>query len=1457
MNNPFGPLLVSPIASLAWTILWQSTLWLALGLVISRLWRGRAARAHLLLVLATVAAVASPLLTVGVRGLGWGFLPAPRSTEGAEVRLEATPPVAAPQSPVVEQPEIPVAESTPEQMEPAASNLVERSALPPTVSSDSTPETVPPTEATPAWTTHVGSVLPAAFIAAWILCSLGLAIRVTTSMLAGRGLVRRSVREEHPGLLAALGEARRSLGVRADVSLHVSSAARCPMIWCWGWRPVLLVPPSASQQSCISWCSVFCHELAHWLRRDHLSSLWTELLVIAIPWQPLVWLSRRQLSALREQACDDWVLATIREATDYAESLVHLVPQNSPTFALPALRSYESLKRRLEHVLAGVRVTPRAGRNWIALASLVSLVAAAGIAFAQQRSQATNAKADAETPPASTTSADQSNDIKLLPAREENGDDFTVRGRVLKPDGQPAAGARLSIVRYFFGYLGGPTTALVTAATAQPDGRFTLTYHPSQMIGGIGRVEQWRETMVVAEADGCGLQWADWQDIVPDKPLLMKLTVDAPIHGRVMDLEGRPIEGVAVSIQVIRGAENGTSIDPWLNAVKSGADAPTAWRAAKLTLLPYYEDGSRPPVKTGPDGRFVLSGVGPDRIVDLALNGDTIAHTTFTAVTRAMAPVTRQFNLGVSPMKGVVLGSDFTYPVPPSRLITGTVQDAATGKALAGVTVAGNRGVASRTDAQGRYRLMGLPKGKGNEITAFPNDDQPYLMRAMVVPDSPGAGPVSVDFELHRGIWIEGRVFEKETGKPALARMHYLPFLNNPFTRGLPEFNAPNVDGNQFRYATKPDGSFRLVGLPGRAIVGAEAVAVSYKLGVGASQIKGAEKNGGFRTYLNPITPGLKWPNAIKEINPPKEATTVRCDLALERGETIRVTLVDRQSKPVSGCTVTGRANRDNYAPVPQATFDLENLSLGETRPILIEQKERAIGKFLLLKFDEKSPRTMSITLEPCATLVGRILDEEGVPLGGTHLVAHPYSGRDFWLRLSSVVCNADGTFKYTGLVPGCDYAVQAEGTQMDLKVIAKRLKVEPGELIDLGDIRFKRNSDEAVTTEPRRKAAQASGGKIGPLPSKVENGDLLTIRGQVVSQDGRPIAGVKLSIVGFVNGTSGGENPARAADKRRLNRFTRLITRKSVPIAVTRSRENGMFEIAYRKSQIASDNNWRYAPLIAEADGFGANEWTTWTRVDAAKPVVLELAPDVPVKGRVVDLEGKPVAGVRIENVRVSAPSRGESLDPWIEALKMGRDLGSTSQMVAKSVPWYRMDSQGPTTTDKDGRFQLRGIGPERVVDFHLRGETIVYAELTVATRNMEPLTHPLGLYSSDEKTPLMRQVYGSEFTFQATPTQPIMGTVHDAATGKPLAGVGIASDLPLPGNDGGRCASDRDRRRRPLQARRLAQSLQRHAPRPDPFECRPECRPTLFSAQSRSAADGRTGAGHGRHRAARRHLD
>ena len=70
---------------------------------------------------------------------------------------------------------------------------------------------------------------------------------------------------------------------------------------------------------------------------------------------------------------------------------------------------------------------------------------------------------------------------------------------------------------------------------------------------------------------------------------------------------------------------------------------------------------------------------------------------------------------------------------------------------FAGSDFVDTRQLKTVSDASGRFRLIGMPKGKGNVVIAVPNDDQPYFMREASVGDPPGIGPVPVEIELHRG----------------------------------------------------------------------------------------------------------------------------------------------------------------------------------------------------------------------------------------------------------------------------------------------------------------------------------------------------------------------------------------------------------------------------------------------------------------------------------------------------------------------------------------------------------------------------------------------------------------------------------------------------------------------------------------------------------------------------------
>ena len=158
----------------------------------------------------------------------------------------------------------------------------------------------------------------------------------------------------------------------------------------------------------------------------------------------------------------------------------------------------------------------------------------------------------------------------------------------------------------------------------------------------------------------------------------------------------------------------------------------------------------------------------------------------------------------------------------------------------------------------------------------------------------------------------------------ARAGPHPLPALSDQSVReALPEFGKyGRVDGYQQRYATNQEGAYRVVGLPGRAILGVQCVLTAYPSGMGHETIKGLDKHGHFPTYRNPVEPGKKWPTAMKEVVVSADAKQVRCDFQLEAGRSIKVTAVDPQGRELRGLEVAGKGDRGYWQPVESATFD-------------------------------------------------------------------------------------------------------------------------------------------------------------------------------------------------------------------------------------------------------------------------------------------------------------------------------------------------------------------------------------------------------------------------------------------------------------------------------------------------------------------------------------------------------
>jgi beta-lactamase regulating signal transducer with metallopeptidase domain/protocatechuate 3,4-dioxygenase beta subunit len=544
---------------------------------------------------------------------------------------------------------------------------------------------------------------------------------------------------------------------------------------------------------------------------------------------------------------------------------------------------------------------------------------------------------------------------------------------------------------------------------------------------------------------------------------------DVPINGRVVDLEGRPVAGVAVKVGGVQGSKSG-DLTAWIGGVRNGEPPWIAYRHLDDDVK--VPENVRREATTDKDGRFRFEGLGGERVVGLTIKGDTVAYTTIDVVTRKTEPFpARGFPDTHGPGAQTVYGADFTFTASPGRPVEGVVRDAKTKGPMAGVSVeswrfAGSdfvdtRQLKSVTDEQGRFRIVGLPKGKGNVVIAVPNDDQPYFMRETSVGDPPGIEPVSVEIELHRGVMITGKVTNKATGKPvAEARLHYLPFLENKYVQALPEFGkGGNVNGFQTRYTTRADGTYKLVGMPGRAIVGVESVGKTpYRSGVGSETIKGLDRNGNYKTWNNPIWPGRSWPNTLVEIDPAEGAKALTLDAQLDPGLTLRTRIVDADGKPVPDATVTGGNRLRVGEGTPDALFGLASFRPDEVRSVVVRHDARKIGKVVRLRAGEGAKGPVVVTLAPMATIKGRVVDADGNPVLGATVRVDVEPTEGFIQIFANVVSDRDGRFEVLNVPTGCDYGLVAEAGTMikERRVAFGKATVKPGETSDVGELRFK-----------------------------------------------------------------------------------------------------------------------------------------------------------------------------------------------------------------------------------------------------------------------------------------------------------------------------------------------------------------------------------------------------------------
>jgi hypothetical protein len=191
-------------------------------------------------------------------------------------------------------------------------------------------------------------------------------------------------------------------------------------------------------------------------------------------------------------------------------------------------------------------------------------------------------------------------------------------------------------------------------------------------------------------------------------------------------------------------------------------------------------------------------------------------------------------------------------------------------------------------------------------------------------------------------------------------------------------------------------------------------------------------------------------------------------------------------------------------------------------------------------------------------------------------------------------------------------------------------------------------------------------------------------------------------------------------------------------------------------------------AVLVASARGFGP-DWVDLTNlVPKDRDIRLRLVrDDVPINGRLLNLEGRGIAGAEIQIRRMEKRQDDGDLAAFIATKQQWARGNYVSGRAMKNLGAEALSIATSIKADSDGRFRLTGFGRERVVHLLIRGEAIETAYVEVLTHT-GPVT---GLFTGNEND----TAYGATFERVCAPSKPIVGTVREKGTGKPLAGVTV----------------------------------------------------------------------------------
>ncbi len=565
-----------------------------------------------------------------------------------------------------------------------------------------------------------------------------------------------------------------------------------------------------------------------------------------------------------------------------------------------------------------------------------------------------------------------------------------VTGRVLDPQGKPV-----------------PDATVMVHARLKMSSRVDqmVSWHPVPIghggtdRSGLYRLDaprtssaQYDEFCAVALAPGFGAGWVRL-DLDADQPAAdVTLRPEQLIEGRLLDVQGRPAQGVNVSVSSV--SVPSPWVDPRLRQALDGVFF--AWIHANDFA------GWPKPVNTDADGRFILRGVGRELQVFLSVNDPRFGLQRIELETdRTAGP------------------KQLTTSLLPAQTVTGRVTYADTGKPVARAllevgAIKGNQMYSTEfeTDGEGRFRVS-PSLGDSYHVSAFAPEGQPYLTATKRFEWPKGAVVHSVDLALPPGILIRGKITELRSHEPvADARVWFNPGR-------WADVPTPLISKSR----SGPDGSFHLAVARAPGYVVIEGPSDEYVIQEIGDRMLTEGKPGGRRFYAHAFI--------ACDPKPGKEA--VEINAVLQRGVSVKGQVIGPDGHAVQDVSMISPViltrsivpwrhwRSGDQGLVRDGHFTVHGLAPDVTIPVYFLEPKRKLGATAYLSGKSAEGGPITIRLEPCGTATQRLLDPSGKPIEGKH-------GR-IWLTLvvtSGPLDNrgpgADGRLSAeTGLLPAID----------------------------------------------------------------------------------------------------------------------------------------------------------------------------------------------------------------------------------------------------------------------------------------------------------------------------------------------------------------------------------------------------------------------------------------------------